>query len=430
MTVEQFEKVTGISVTRYVNQFKMTIRPEVLSGKETPKWDDFEALKNLLTTFKNLDQMVKGDPETANYFSAIGAELKQTLAKDPAFQKLMALHNEVKQEKKTEYEASERELKLAYQFYVRQLNRILPKEARVPLVHLAPDARMAEINKDAATYMKTVEKNFLKIFHNTGYETYKKYVETLKSNPDPLVQKAIKLIEGDQIQVVMRRPVQARFWVPKVGFQNQFVTKSSRGTLDAGFRNTAERNLYNVEEQANYSARDAEFKPKYGTLSVKPESDVVPDLKASEQYGEDIYAFKTEKIQDRLTFFPTDSLSSGYAWSGPGTLNSSFIPWKARMLMVPFMVRALEKNEFSALPPHVSSGLLRNNPITSSRYWESQILGTVRLEDVASFTFTSAKPQGEFLRELIKHNIKIYDGTVGLGPGQLKEWKPTPADLK
>lgn len=432
VTVEQFQSLTGIPVQRIINQFKMTIRPEVASGKETPTWQDFDSMKNFVWTLKELKQDLASKPETAHLLESVGAELKLALTNDAIFQNLFAMQKEVKAAGKTVYQPNERELKRAYQFYILELNKVLPRELRIPVARLPFDNRVATLNTEAKDYMKGVEKRYEEMLSTSSIESYEKFVEKLRQSEDPEVKMAIKLIEREKLQVVMRRPTNARFWVPKVGFQNQFITNSSRGSLSPEWRNLAERNLYDQQDLETYTARDPEFKPKYGTLSLKPRTSALkPDLSWSAQYGSDIYGFKTEAIQDRLTFYPADSLGPGMNVAAATNKNwdASLIPWKYRMLMVPHMVENLKGRIFN-----VSSDTLNllpgNSVIYAHRYWETQILGAVRLQDVDTFTFTENNPpKGEFLRALIQHNIKIYDGSAGLGPKELKKWTPTPEQL-
>ncbi|MBS1972543.1 MAG: hypothetical protein JSU04_19710 [Bdellovibrionales bacterium] len=432
VTVAEFETITGKSVQQYVEAFKTTIRPEVLSSKEAPQWQDFENIKGLILSLKTLQQELKDKPETAHFLDSIATELKQALAADPAFQNLTALHKEVKENKQTTFQPTEREMKRAYQFYVMELNKVLPRELRIPMLHLYSEGRVQSLNKEAVEFMKRLEEKYVDYLKAPEIESYEKFVETLRKSEDPDVKLAIKLIDQNKLQVAMRRPENARFWVPKVGFQNQFITKSSRGSLSPDGRNSAETALYALEDVTAYSARDPEFKPKYGTLSLKPRtSAITPDISSSYQYGPDVYGFKTEAIQDRLTFYPTDSLGPGWSIRPEyKTWDASLIPWKYRMLMVPFMVEALKAKTFK-VGRDVLNLLPRGSVSGWNIYFETQILGAVRLQDVETFTFTNPgnPPRGEFLRELIKHGIKIYDGSAGLGPKQLKKWTPSAEDL-
>jgi hypothetical protein len=434
VTVAQFEAITGKSVQAYIERFKAAISPNVLAGEKTPGWSDFQSIKELIHDLKSLKAELKEKPETAHMLESLSAELKDLLLNETSTQQLLEVHKANKGQYGS-YQPTEREMKLAYQFYVRELNKVLPRNLRVPLSRLKSDARKAKIQSDALTYIKGLENHYRNNFDQSTYKSYEGFIESLHKNENPLVKKAIEIVEKDQLQVVMRRPENARFWAPKVGFQNQFVTGSSRGALSPHYRNMAERNLFDLENLDTYSTRDAEFKPKYGTLSVKPESGVNPDLNASSQYGPDIYSFKTEKIQDRLTFYISDSLFPGYSAKDPDTSpwEKYFIPWKYRMFAVPFIASKLQTNTFKVGPP--LQGVLDPSVQINGFnyiYWETQILGQIRIEDVSQFTFTNAlnPPRGEFLRELLKHNIEIYDGSAGLGPEQIKRWTPSKEDLQ
>lgn len=429
VTVEEFETLTGKPVRDLINQALYDLQPEVLAGKKTPTWSNFNSLKEVIVQLKQLKQELRDKPETAHMLESMAAELKTILADHWAIQEMNAARNSMDRNQTT-YAPTERELKVAYQHLLLELNRVLPRELRLPVTRFKQDERLETLKSEAVDYMKKFEKFYTTLIKQSDYKSYKQFEKELRESTDPNVQKAIQLIDNNQLQVVMRRPVSGRFWVPKVGFQNQFVTSSSKGLLSPRDRNRAERNLYNQEDLETYSAHDPEFKPKYGTLSVTPESGVIPDLSRSTQYGPDIYGFKTKNIQDRLSAFTTDSLSPG--WAANGTFSrgwdSALIPWKRRLLLVPFMVEGLRSNEFRTGTPVDMKNV---QPAGFRYYFETQILGPVRLEDVATFTFTEhgSMPKGQFLRDLIKHHIEIFDGTAGLGPKQLKKWTPTPEDL-
>lgn len=429
VSVNQFETLTGKSLHLLVNQFKTTIRPEVISGKEAPGKNDFENIKNLLINLKSLKEELKNNQEAAYLLGAVAADVKESLASDIVFQRMTSLHKEVRENRQKTFLPTERELKRSYQFYVLELNKILPRELRIPIVRLYSDNRIATINAEAKKYIKGVEKKYEEIMKEPGIDSYETFVEKLRKSEDPEVKLAIKLIEEDKIQVVIRLPDDVRFWIPKVGFQNQFITKTSSGTLDANLRNSSERNQYAQEDLAAYAARDPEFKPKYGTFSLKPRSSTVtPDLEDTATYGPDIYGFKTAAIQDRLTFYANDSLGPATRITSESkSWDASVIPWKYRMMMVPHMIYGLKSKTFSVGPDTLR--LLPERAVMGPhQYWEIQLLGSVRLEDVETFTFTQAEnpPRGEFLRKLLKNNIKIYDGSSGLGPTEIKPWTPSP----
>lgn len=224
------------------------------------------------------------------------------------------------------------------------------------------------------------------------------------------------MIDKGQILPIIRRVERARFWTPKVGFQNQFVTKSSQGSNNNNWRNTAESLMYGNEALASYAARDPEFKAKYGTLTADPASGIVSANTSSRQYGQDFYILKTKNISDRLTFFPDDSLAYGYTGTVRNDLLGRFILWKYRFLMALFMVQDLKSHYFEK----GSSSSLLPTGLTSGRYWEIQILGGLHFSDVESFEFTATPPSGEFLRELQRHGIKIRDRRSL----PAKEWSP------
>lgn len=427
VSVAEFEKLTGKSVYDFIFRYTYDIDAQVLAGTKTPTWRDFEVLNKLIVNLKSLKAELQDKPETAHMLESMAAEIKTMLLDRGNIQEMLQARSTIDKKNKA-YQPTEREMKVAYQKLILELNRALPKELRVPMSRFKEDERMTALKTEAATFIKGTETKFENLMVLSPYKSYGEFERQLRASTDPEVQRAIQLVDKDQLQVVIRRPMSSRFWVPKVGFHNQFVTGSSKGFLDKDRRNQAERNLYTLDHSSDYDARDPEFKPKYGTLSVKSESGVKPDLNSSAHYGEDIYGFKTKNIQDRLTAFSTDSLDPGTWHYGKTSWDSSYIPWKYRLFLVPFMVEGLRENKLRSEDP---VGLEEFGFLERRYYFETQILGPVRLEDVSTFTFTQlrSQPKGEFLRELIKHGIEIFDGTQGLGPQELRKWTPAPEDF-
>lgn len=278
--------------------------PSLISGERTPTWRNLDQLQQMIKALR----LIKGaarSPEATAELNEIIAQLTRGAAQDPALSSIAnarRTHYPSKTYRPTEYE-----LKLDYQFLIGKLNRELPRDLRIPLQRLPVDLRRSRINRDAREFMTEFLKDFDARFANSEFKSYEAYEKAIRSNPDPAVQKAIELIDKGQIEVVIRRPLGARFWVPKVGFQNQYITNSSRGSLDRDGRQRAEARLYGLERTvgesavATYKQQDAEFMPKYATLRPSPDSGIQYDARGSGQYGPDFYVIRLSDVQDRLT---------------------------------------------------------------------------------------------------------------------------------
>ena len=314
------------------------------------------------------------------------------------------------------YSASQFELHRAFRYKFHKVLKNLPAEFRPSIARLTLDPRRHKLNQQARDLIRQLEKSFELAFPTSGHESFEKFEATLRASPDPDVQKALQIVDQGQLQISMHRPESGRFWIPKVGFQNQFVTGSSRGNLDHETRNSVEAELTGQKPE-DYQRLDAELKPKYGTLRVVKEVGLVNDSLAS-AYGNDIYTFKTDLIADRTTLYIEDSLVAARYNSKPLLkYEGSFIPWNRRLLLVPFMTHHLADNRFGR--PGVKEGVARLVPARNADhcgvYFEAQIFGRVDLDLVDSFQFKKIPPSGEFLQELKKRNIRIIDGRDGVG---------------
>lgn len=276
--------------------------------------------------------------------------------------------------------------------------------------------RQTSPNEKGEALVKNLESQFEKVFSSTGFVSYKAFEASLRSSADPMTKKALQLIDKDAIKVAMVRTETNRDRFSKTGFLNQFVAQTSSAMLSAKMRNLSERNFYRICSLADYENLDPYVKPKYATFVVDPDSGASSDFGALEQYGSDLYYFKTKNIQSRMTFYPTDSI--GVAGYRPDpvveqglTWNFHFVPWSRRLLMVPYMLKELEQNKFSGrLWPEQRIVHEAPSEFFAPAYWEVQIAGILTLDDVEKFVFRENPPSGEFLNDLTVRKIKIYDG--------------------
>jgi hypothetical protein len=375
---------------------------DLINGERTPTWQDLTGLDSIIQRLRKSKERLT-TPEQKQEFDAVAIAIAQTWNEDPKIKGLATAHRWYQPTNR--YKPTEYKLKLEYQKLLGKLNHELPRGARIPIQRLPVDLRRTRLNQDAREFMAEFEQAFERRFPTTGYKTYEEYEAYLRSSDDPHIKKAIEMIDKNQIEVVIRRPESGRFWVPKVGFQNQYVTGTSKGWFGPHHRKSAEQRLYDLVDETAYLDQDPEFMPKYGTFRPAPDSGVLYSGTGSSQYGSDFYVIRLSDIQDRLSFTPNDSLQVG-GDQGPLThWSGSFIPWKYRFLMVEFMRSDLEINSFSEPSP----GRWRDLLSRYHSYWETQILGAVDLSNVESFQFTQNPPSGAFLRELMKRNIPIYD---------------------
>lgn len=378
---------------------------DVLSGKAKPGWSEFHQLEEVLNKILAIKNRFKDRPEAWKELTSLASDMRELTLSMPGLKASFDARAAYVQE--DQYEPTEFELKLAFQTYLERINQELPQELRIPLKDLPVDKRRERLIQDAREYAAKTREVFASRFTTPQFSSYASFETYLRSSEDPTVKRAVEIVDKDQIRPVIRRPESARFWVPKTGFQNQFVTGSSRGSYGPSHRNNVESQLFEVESLETYQVRDAEFKPKYGTLMPKPESGLRSGSSIVYAYGTDIYGLKVSRVADRLSFTPDDSFAvyRGTAW------DQMVIPWSHRLLMIPFFLRAVRHPE--------SDGFDRPNPDETIPlglgggtyfYWEIQILGPVSLDDVDYFEFSGEPPSGDFLRELEARKIKIYDG--------------------
>jgi hypothetical protein len=396
-----------------------SLSPDLVNGRQTPTWQDLNNLELLTKAIRSAKATLQSPEEMAE-FTEVVLQFARELDQEPEFKNLATAHRW--HQPTNRYKPTEYKLKLEYQKLLGKLNHELPRGARIPIQRLPVDLRRARINQDAREFMAEFEKSFERRFPTTGYKTYAEYEAYLRSSDDPQIKKALEMIDKDQIEVMIRRPESGRFWIPKVGFQNQYVTGSSKGFYQPYERQTAEMRLYDIVGKEAYRDHDAEFMPKYGTFRPAPESGVSFDSMVAGSYGPDLWVLRLSDIQDRLTFTPFDSLDVGEMRGPVEHWSATFIPWKYRLLMVELMKRELAKNSMSRPDGNLLPGLVKYR----FSYWETQVLGAVDISNVASFQFTKNPPTGPFLLDLLKHKIPIYDAR-NWPP---VEWQPTESQMK
>jgi hypothetical protein len=385
------------------------LNPKALAMEELPKWQDFEVLAQLIRQLKS-----GIEPSVATFTVTTPEQFRNSLETDiqPLF-KVPPAHV---------YKATEFQLQSELRRMIGELNRLLPVEVRVKLPPLPDQNRPLRTQLQARAVMNSVQEQFARLFSTTGFKDLNEYKKAVEERGDAELKATFDLLEKGEFELSMRRPENSRFWLPKVGFHNQFVTGSSRGYFTPSGRNHCEAGWTGVRYEV-YEKLNPETKPKYGSIRPRPEDANSKPANSESGYGSDIFILKTERVKDRLTFNIGDSnglLShnnkSGKRWeenvNQAQAWDQSFIPWNYRTLLAPFLQRAA-----FGRPQPQSNPILQKTWTMDHTYFEIQIFGELTLNDVKAYEFTQTPPSGEFLKTLRDHGIEIRDG---------RTWPPKP----
>ncbi len=385
-----------------------SIERDVLAGKKSPAWSDFDRLDKLVSYLKRYKTNLESGSKLIQFdtdLKSIEKALKDELKFDPDLTSA-----EISAET---YLPGDYELRLVYRRYLNELNEIFPgsllKFPALPAPKFSKVDLVAQAETLLAKRSAEVEKTLSEL--NPEFKTWDDYQKWIKAKVDTTPEGSderqfMRLLENPSaMSYRMRRPVNGRFWIRKTGFQNQFVTKSSRGTLDLERRLSAEIEMLGADE--SYKALDMGLRAKYGYLQL-PESSNLQVFDMATQYGEDIYVFKYENVKNRTTFTIGDSLSySGYG-KHPKSFGQFFSPLSKLSFVEPFIGRIVGDPVLLSLTD-LPRGF--NNIGLNNRYLEVQFFAPMDLDDVGEFIFTTTPPEGGFLKDLQSRGIKIKDGT-------------------
>lgn len=309
------------------------------------------------------------------------------------------------------YQPTEYELKRDMQRNLIRSNRQLPTQLQVEVPRLPRDSRRITVPQQAREIIAKQTEKFETLYPTTGFENPDAYRAAVESSGDHL-KEMYEMLDKDEVQIAIRRPERGRWWIPRTGFQNQFVTGSSNGAFNHDGRNRTEA-MYLQLPKPEYSGFDAELKPQY-VFIAPPKGSPWDTRDMASQYGGDIYILKKEDIRDRLTFTPADSLNrhcyAGYCEREAQVWDEMMVPWKHRTLLAPFLVHGRANYQYRVSAPHADAPVgFKQSWGTGSTYTEAQVFGGLRLENVAEFQFTYEPPSGEFLDALQRRGIPIYD---------------------
>jgi uncharacterized protein YaaR (DUF327 family) len=391
------------------------VAPEILRLEKLPTWQDFGNLQTLHDTLENQLFVEKSKSDTEPT-AETAADLKHFFSERFEPQTPQKNHN---------YQPTEYQMHQSFRSLLESVHRLLPASSRFKLEPMPDEGRPLRTQLQSQKLMKHMITNFEKLFSTTGFKDLQEYKAAVKKTRDKTLIENFKLLEEGNFEISIRRPERGRFWIPKVGFHNQFVTGSSKGYYTPSGRNHVEASWTGFDYE-QYSRMNGETKPKYGSIRPRPDDSLSTPGNSEQDYGQDIFILKVDTVKDRLTFNlgDTNNLSvfnskGPLSWTEtvrtPEAWDQGFIPWNYRTLLAPFLIRS----KFGVVAPPKTEILDKTFALDTS-YFEVQIFGELKLDDVKAFEFTQNPPQGEFLAALLKHNIEIRDGRRW----PAKKWTP------
>lgn len=279
--------------------------------------------------------------------------------------------------------------------------------------------------------IKNQEALFEKTFsRSSGYKSFKFYNKLITENIDSELSKSIETIQNEQFVVAMHTPSSARLDIIESGeFLNQHYMNASSGKLANNPRLVHESSLMGMK-YAEYRQLNNTIKPKYMAIHASPDLGF-RNSTSTHSFGNDKFIFNFSKLKNRMTWHPGDSWDNffkehsevnkeGLDSYTPKSWDQLFIPWKFKDLLIPLMHENI-KNQSIGLDTIVSNSSFHKTfkglklGHQKGRYFapftEVQLWGPLSLDHVTGFVFENNPPSGEFLYELIRRGIKIYDGT-------------------
>ena len=339
--------------------------PKIIAGAKTPVYQDFQNLNEIIVAIRASKKAATDAGKLIELEEAFN-EIAQSVPDRPA---LVALRDAWKNGSHSDaaYLPTEYELKSEYQSLLWQLNRELPRDLKIRGVRPPYDTRLPGLVTQAKAQLIQQEKRFEPFFADSGFENLGKLKKALVAF-DETAGKISHDLESENVELAMNRPENARWWTPRVGFQNQRITGNSRGSYAPDFRDMVEAKMTG-RDLAQYKLTDNQFKPNYGYLRAKPQAEFHQSTAAS-QYGDDVYIFDKKKVSHRLTWTSGDSFGPAqYASEDvalkPKNWKGFFIPWKYRQLMVPDILESAEglKSKFAAATPNLLGRNATHAPI-------------------------------------------------------------------
>lgn len=269
----------------------------------------------------------------------------------------------------------------------------------------------AQTQAEGAKIVRTLETYAEKTFHLTGYETYQSYLQATRNHSNK-ASEMIDFVENDVV-IGMHRPESARFWIPITGFQNQRVTGSSNGVLFTQSSIKIPSGRDNTEaffaglSVAEFVPLSARIKPNYAEAMPSAENQKIRPSSSADGYGSDVWVIKKSVAEKRATWVPDDSLNRQYSAKFGKDIQSIFLPWAYRGLMVPYGLEYYHKGRFH--PGDYETAKPKLPAWTGSMYFEVQVWGALTLSDVQAFRFRKNPPDKKFYQLLVSNGIKVWD---------------------
>lgn len=404
----------------------------MIYGQKTPTWKDFETLQVIqasLKTFVDLVRISKGEAGVQEFYRELNL-VEGKFGERFREERHLEIPVDIK------YGPTDYGLRLAYRAEVEKLNRLLPINMRFAFKPLPVDKNKADFVQQGRDAVKVLEGIVLESLQKnadpTQQMTFEEYLRIFGEEPG--LKEKIEFIENEKnTDFAMNRPESARWWVPKVGFQNQRVTGSSKGSMDPGYRDYVESTRGSGILEI-YKTMDADLKQKYGLLLHSVAAGKAAPLSQATNYGSDTYTFKKAAVRDRLSITVGDSFGNvegSSAFYGNRNLpeatnkhwHQHFMPWSLRSLLGPM----IDVNSTSIVP---GGNYGSNSTFTVGgkkyvhpggyAYVEVQYWGPMTLREVEAFIFRGTPPSGDFLAALQAHQVKIFDARTGV----YQEWTP------
>lgn len=382
-----------------------SISPDVFAGKVAPKWDDFNNIEQALVTLRMQNRLV-----SRSHAAEVLKKIKASLKNDPAYRsRQLAQHNVTLEPGQVE----KLDLKLIFFDMIHDLNKVLPRSARFVVKSKPKAQRHAEYIEKAKKTVKKLSEETKKRFSKSEYKTPENVVKAIVAKGSQY-NELVDLVQNEKVEFTMLRPSSGRWWIQRLGFQNQRVTGTSRGMNDNDFRDRAEaeQSLIDLE---TYETLSAEFKPNYGYMRPPLDANIL--VRYPKRYGDDIYIFDKTKLEGRVTWTFTDSLL-GRAGATDLDWEKLMTPWSERELLLPYLTESFQAIS-KTLHPRTPS--LPGFKYTGSTYTELQYWGPIDLTHVKKFVYLNTPPDDEFAATLRQHGIEIIDGRTGNIQYQNKE---------
>lgn len=373
---------------------------DVLALRTKPSWwQQFDALESLIANFNSV--RADATPKVSE------DEFRQFVQKEflPAVQIASGV----------QYEPTAYAMQTIFRKQLSGFLELLSPSLRFTLPTLPPDNRPQVTAQQTEILMNRLKARYAELFPTTGHASLEAYETAVRQSGHPELIDSFDLLKNVGFELSIRRPTNGRFWLPKVGFHNQFLTGSSKGYYTPEGRNHVEAGwtATDYDEYINYNI---ETKPKYGSFRPLLTDTVSVAADAEKQYGDDIYLIRLERIKDRLTFNLGDSnglrarnhRSSGrwedVTWQAEAW-DQLFIPWDYRTLIAPYLNRTAFGKAHDA-----SNSILKKTWKLDYIYFEIQIFGELTLDDIHTLIFTLEPPDDKYYAELKARGIEIYDG--------------------